>query len=358
MRKDSRQFLNSLLETSSVSGFEQSIQRVVRQRAAKYSDSIEIDVHGNLIACLNPAGKLRVMLAGHCDQIGMMITHIDEKGFLYFRAVGGLDPSVIPGTRVLIQAEKGPVEGVLGQKPIHLKSQSERGQKNEIKKMWIDIGAKDGKEAKSLVSVGDVATFHLGVVDHGKNIISSPGCDDRVGVFVVMEALRLVAEATKGKKNFPVALYAVSTVQEELGLRGARTAAYGIDPLVGIAVDVTHATDNPGADAKQVGTVKLGEGPTIARGANINPVLEELLKNTAKKKKINYQPLGAPAATGTDANALQINRRGVAAALIGIPNRYMHTQIEMVDLRDLEAAAKLIADSVMAMDAKMTFIPC
>ncbi len=357
MRKDSREFLNALLETPSVSGFEQAIQRVVKKRASKYADSIDVDVHGNLIACLNPKGSLKVMLAGHCDQIGMMITHIDEKGYVYFKQVGGLDPSVIPGTRVLIQGAKGPVPGVVGQKPIHLKSQSERGQKNEMKKMWIDIGAKDGKEAKALVDVGDVATFALGVVDHGKHIISSPGCDDRVGVFVVMEALRLVSQAIKGRKTFPVALYAVSTVQEELGLRGARTAAYGIDPAAGIAVDVTHATDNPGADAKQVGTVKLGLGPTIAKGANINPVLEELIKTTAKKKKIDFQPLGAPGATGTDANALQITRRGVAAALIGIPNRYMHTQIEMVDLRDLEAAAKLIAESVLAMDAKLTFIP-
>lgn len=357
MQKDSLAFLTSLLETPSVSGFEQTIQRVVKKRVARFADSVEVDVHGNLIAALNPEGKLRVMLAGHCDQIGLMISHIDDKGFLYFNQVGGLDPSVLPGTRVVIQAAGGAVEGVIGQKPIHLKSTAERGQKNELRKMWIDIGAKDGKEAEQLVSVGDVGTFALGVTRLGKHVLCSPGCDDRVGVFVVMEALRQVATAIKGKKSFPVALYAVSTVQEELGLRGAKTAAYGIDPLVGIAVDVTHASDNPGSDAKQIGTVKLGHGPTIARGANINPVLEAHLRETAKKKKIKYQPLGAPGATGTDANALQLNRRGVAAALIGVPNRYMHTQSELIDLRDLELAAKLIAEAVLSMTSKMTFIP-
>lgn len=359
MRQESVDFLCKLLETPSPSGFEQRVQKVVKKRAATFADSIKVDVHGNLVAAFNPAGKVRVMLSGHCDQIGMMVTHIDDQGFLYFNQIGGIDAGVLPGSQLVVHTRSGAVPGVIGHKPVHLMSPDERGKKVEFSKLWIDIGASNGKEAKKLVSVGDPVTYKLDVVRLGKNIIAGPACDDKVGVFVVMEALRLLAAQVKGrdKKHFPAAVYAVSTVQEEIGLRGARTSSFGLDPLVGIAVDVTHASDNPGAEAKQIGTVKLGDGPTIARGANINPVLEGLLVSTAKKKKIKYQSLSSPGATGTDANAMQINRSGVATALLGIPNRYMHTQVEMVDLRDLEAAAKLVAETVLRITARMSFVP-
>jgi len=357
MNKESLDFLKKLLETPSPSGFEQNIQRVVRKRMTAYADEISVDVHGNLIACWNPKGKVRVMLAGHCDQIGMMINHIDEKGFIHFGAIGGIDPAVLPGSHVTILNRGGNVDGVIGFKPIHLLSPAERGQPVDMGKLWIDIGAKDGDEAKRQVSVGDAIVYRLGVSQLGKNIVVSPGCDDKVGLFVCMEALRLVSKQWSSKKSHPVALYSVSTVQEEIGLRGARTSCYGIDPLVGIAVDVTHASDNPGADPKKVGTVKFGDGPTIARGPNINPVLEDLLVETAKKKRIKYQPLSSPGATGTDANSIQVSRAGVAAALIGLPNRYMHTSTELVDLRDLESAAKLIAETVLRITTRMDFIP-
>jgi endoglucanase len=360
MQQDSKTFLYSLLKTPSPSGFEQGIQKVVKKRMASISDEVSVDVHGNLTAAYNPDGKVRVMLAGHCDQIGMMVTHIDEAGFVYFNPIGGIDPSVLLGIVVLIHTRSGIVSGVIGHKPVHLIPAEERGKKIELSKLWIDLGVESGSKAKQLVSVGDAITFSLGVTELSQHSLAAPGCDDRVGVFVVMEALRLVAKEVKQKglkKKFPVALFAVSTVQEEIGLRGAKTSCYEIDPLVGIAVDVTHASDNPGAEAKKIGTVKLGAGPTIARGPNINPVLENLLVATAKKKKINYQTLSAPGATGTDANVMQISRSGVASALIGIPNRYMHTPVEMVDLRDLEAAAKLIAQTVLSITSRMSFIP-
>ena len=357
MKKNSLNFLTELLSTPSPSGFEQKIQEVVKKRASRYADLVEVDVHGNLIASLNPEGKTRVMLAGHCDQIGMMITHICEKGYLYFNQIGGLDPSVIPGSSVVVHSRKKSIAGIIGNTPVHLLSQSERGKRIELKKLWIDIGAKDGAQAKSMVAIGDPVTYAANISNLESNFIASPACDDKVGVFVVMEALRIVAEETKGKKDFPVALFAVSTVQEEIGLRGARTSCYDVDPLVGIAVDVTHASDNPGAEAKQIGTVSLGAGPTIARGANINPVLEEMLIKTAEKSKLPFQTIAAPGATGTDANAMQISRGGVAAALIGIPNRYMHTQVEVVSLDDLENAAKLIAKTVLSIKAKDDFIP-
>jgi endoglucanase len=357
MNKESVDFLQKLLETPSPSGFEQAIQKVVKRRVSAYADSIEVDVHGNLIAAWNPEGEVKIMLAGHCDQIGMMIHHIDDNGFLYFGAIGGIDPAVLPGSRVTIYSRSGPVHGVIGQKPIHLLAPNERGQSVDLSKLWIDIGAKDGDEARSLVSVGDPATYELKVLRLGKHVIASPGCDDKTGLFVCMEALRLVAEQHSSRKKHPVALYAVSTVQEEIGLRGARTSCYGVDPVAGIAVDVTHASDNPGADPKRIGTVKFGQGPTISRGPNINPVLEGLLVETANKKKIKYQPQSSPGATGTDANAIQVSRAGVAAALIGIPNRYMHTCVELVDLRDLEAASRLIAETVLGITKRTSFIP-
>lgn len=357
MKKNSFDFLVELLETPSVSGFETEIQKVIKKRVKSFADRVEVDVHGNLIAVVNPGGKFKVMLAGHCDQIGMMVTHIDEHGYLYFRQVGGIDPSVVPGSKVIIHTHGGPLVGVIGHKPVHLLTQAERGQKVELSKLWIDIGVITSEEAKKLVTIGDPVTYALGVEKLQNHVIASPGLDDRVGAFVVMETLRLYAGAEKSKKDKDIAVYAVSTVQEELGLRGAKTSCYNIDPQVGIAVDVTHASDNPAVDAKEIGTVKLGEGPTIARGANINPILESLLRSVAKKKKLKYQPLGSPAATGTDANVMQISRSGVATALIGLPNRYMHTQVELVDLRDLEVASDLLSSTILEMRADQSFIP-
>ena len=358
MKKDSYDFLNKLLLTPSPSGFETKIQKIVKKRISKFSDQVSVDVHGNLIACFNPAGKLKVMLAGHCDQIGLMVTHISETGYISVNQIGGIDPSVLPGTNLVVHTDSGPIEGVIGYPPVHLVPADQRGKKIDLSKVWVDLGLEANK-VKKLVNVGDPITYKLGVTKLGKDKIASPGCDDKVGLYVVMEALKIVSSKIKGtkKKSLPVALYSVSTVQEEIGLRGARTSCYGIDPDVGIAVDVTHATDNPGADPKKVGTVKLGSGPTIARGANVNHVLRDLLVSTAKKKNIKYQHLSAPRATGTDANAMQITKSGVATALIGIPNRYMHTQVEVVDLKDLDAAANLLAETIMSIKPRKSFIP-
>lgn len=359
MQKESFEFLQDLLLTPSPSGFEQKIQRRIKKRMSRFADDISIDVHGNLIASFNPEGKVRVMLAGHCDQIGMMIHHIDEQGYLYVNQIGGIDPVVLPGTPISIHTPGGMVDGVIGHKPVHLTSAAERGKPIDFTKIWIDIGAKNGSEARKLVSVGDSLTFRLQVTRMGPSLIASPGCDNKAGAFVVMEALRLVSSKIKGKdkKKFPVALFSVSTVQEEIGLRGAQTSAYGIDPHVGIAVDVTHATDNPGADAKSIGVMKLGQGAGIARGPNINPALESLIRESARKKKIPVQLYAAPRATGTDANAIQITRAGVASALVSIPNRYMHTPVEIIDIKDLESAARLLAETICSITSRTNFVP-
>lgn len=358
MEKSSLKFLIELLETPSPSGFESGIQKVVKNYVAPYADEVTVDVHGNLRADFNPEGQIKVMLAGHSDQIGLMVTHIDDSGYVYFNQIGGIDAAVLPGTKVKLLTRKGELMGIIGHRPVHLTPQEERGKKVEMKKLWIDVGAESGKEAKEKVSVGDPIVFLPGVTMLGENRLSSPACDDKVGVFVVMEAFRIVSHAARRTRGFPIALTSVSTVQEEVGLRGAKTAAFDLDPHIGIAVDVTHASDNPAADAKEIGTIKLGEGPAISRGPNINLVLENLLVNTAIKHKFKYQPLAAPAITGTDANVMQISRSGVATGLIGIPNRYMHSQVEVVDLRDLETAANLVARALLEMDVNTSFIPC
>lgn len=350
---DSKDFLHRLLLTPSPTGAEQPVQRIVRDRMKKYADLIETDLHGNVIVALNPKAERKVMLAGHCDQIGFMVRHISNDGFIYVSALGGMDVGVLHGARVTIHSEKGPVEGVFGRKPVHLQTGEERDKtRNDLDKLWIDIGAKNRREAEKKVSIGDCATFHLSVLDLGNGLICAPGLDDKVGLFVAMETLRVLS----GKK-LSVGLYAVSTVQEEVGLRGASTSAYAINPEVGIAIDVTHATDNPASDNPRATPCKLGLGPTITSGPNTNPVVEKLLKDAAKKTKAPYQPAPTPRPLGNDANTIQISRGGVAAASLGIPNRYMHTQVEVCSFKDLDAAVKILAYFVSHITPKTDFRP-
>ena len=353
MNQDSKKFLYKLLNTPSPVGSEEAIQKVVKTRMKKYAKTIETDVHGNLIVGINTKAKRSIMLAGHCDQIGFMVRHIDEHGCLAIDPLGGLDPVVLPGTHVIIQGKKGPVEGVFGKKAIHLVKPEQRKKPHvDYDKLWIDIGAKDKKEAERLVEIGDSGTFKLGVTELRNNIVVGPGLDDKVGVYVVMEALRLCA-----RKKLNVAVYAVSTVQEEVGLRGATTSAFGIDPDVGIAVDVTHAFDNPAKPPRKTPPCDLGKGPTIVRGPNINPIVEKMLFAAAKQAKIKVQPSPAAGLQGNDSRAIQVTRAGVATGCVGIPNRYMHTQVEMVNIKDLGNAAKLLATFIQNIGVRTDFRP-
>lgn len=354
MTKEPYEFLRAMEETPSPSGFEQPAQRIVRERMKRFADSITTDVHGNVIVGLNPKGRPRVMLAGHIDQIGMMVRYINDEGFLSFGAIGGIDATILPGQRVTVHGRRKPSTGVIGRKPIHLmRGKPAENARPEIDDLWIDIGAKNKAEAQQRVAVGDPITFELGMRKLSDDLVTSPAFDNKVGVFIVMEALRLCAQ----RRDLKCALFAVSTVQEEIGLRGAKTSCYGLDPHVGIAVDVTHASDAPGVEKKHLGDVRLGGGPVIEVGANINPKVSDMLIATAKRKKIPYQVSAAPGATGTDANVIQISRSGVATGLIGVPNRYMHTPVEVVSLSDLENAARLVAEMVAQVDARTSFIP-
>jgi len=352
MQKESLDLLRELIGIPSPSGYEWNIQDTLRRRMKNYCDDVRMDVHGNVIGVINPAAPLRVMLAGHCDEIGFMIMHVDDKGFLYFSSVGGVDSAVASGQRVRIHSAKGPVFGVIGRKPIHLLEQEERGKALKLHELWIDIGAKKRKDAEKYVAIGDYVTVDVGLAEMKNNLVAGRGFDDRAGAFVVVETLRRL----KGRAP-KVAVYGVTSVQEELGMRGARTSAYGIEPHVGIAVDVYFATDFPGADPKRTGECTLGKGAILHRGPNINPVLGRMLEETARKKKIPVQIIPEPHATGTDANVMQVSRAGVATALVSVPNRYMHTPVEVISLDDLENASKLLAQFLVELKPDARFIP-
>ncbi|HOK05509.1 MAG TPA: M20/M25/M40 family metallo-hydrolase, partial [Victivallales bacterium] len=267
--------------------------------------------------------------------------------------VGGIDKLTVPGTEVVILNEKGKIPGVIGKKPIHLLEQKERDSAIELKNLWIDIGAENKEEALKLVSIGDPIAYHANFARLGKNKIMSKGLDDKIGAFVAAEAFRELSEA-----NIKIGIYCVGTVQEELGLRGAHTSAFGIAPQVAFAVDVTFATDTPDIEKKTIGDIKLGKGAVLSRNADTNPILLRKIKETARKKKIHFQEeAGFRASGGTDTSAIQLTRSGVATALISIPNRYMHTQVEVCDLRDVESAVKIIKETISSLKESDSFIP-
>ncbi len=331
-------FFKRILATPSPSGYESAVQQVVRDYVAGFADQVTTDLHGNVIAARNPAAPLRIMLAGHCVQIGLIVQHIDDDGFLYVQPIGGWDPEVLIGQRMIVWTAGGPLPGVIARKPIHLLTEEERKQVPKMKDLWLDIGASDDEDARKAVRIGDAITVELQYRELRNGRVVSAAMDDKAGLWVVIEALRRV---DAGKLR--VGVYAVSTVQEELGLRGARTSAFGIDPQVGVAVDVTHATDCPTVEKKEEGDVRLGLGPVIHRGPNMNPKVVERLLAAAEEHKIAYQLAASAKATGTDANAIQVNRAGVAAGLISIPNRYMHSPVEAISLDDIDRAADLLA---------------
>ena len=352
MEPQALDFLQQILQTPSPSGYERPVQDLVRQYVGEFSDEVTTDVHGNVIACANPGGSLRVMFAGHCDQIGLLVTHIDDNGFLYTQTIGGWDPQQLIGQRMTIWTDSGAVPAVIARKPIHLLNDDERKQVVKAKDLWLDIGAKDRDETAEIVRIGDPVTLELGYQEMRNNLANSPGMDDKTGLWVCLEALRRASQ-----RSLKVSLYAVSTVQEEIGLRGAATSAFGIEPHAGIAVDVTHATDCPTVEKKQEGDIKLGGGPVIYRGPNMNPVVVERLIGACNAADIPYQLGALGRSSPTDANAIQVARSGVAAGLVSIPNRYMHSAVETISLDDIDRTADLLAQFALGLDVDTDFTP-
>ena len=352
MDAQSLDFLKKLLHSPAPSGYERPIQEVVREYVGKFADDVNTDLHGNVIAAVNPNAKRKVMLAGHCDQIGLLVQYIDDDGYLWANLIGGWDIQMLLGQNMQVHTASGSVHGVIARKAIHLLTPDERKTVPEIKDLWIDIGAKNGDEARELVAIGDPITFELGFRPMLNQLASAPGMDNRVGVWVVMEALRQVSE-----KSPEVGVFSVSTVQEEIGLRGAQTSAYSIQPEVGIAVDVTHATDCPAVSKKENGDIKVGSGPVVYRGPNVNPEVYSSLTRLAKDNELACQINSISRPAGNDANAMQLNQGGMATGIVAIPNRYMHSPVEVVSLEDLEHAADLLAAFCLDINETTDFTP-
>ena len=334
-------FLTELLHARSPSGYEHEAQAVFDRHVRPAADAYTGDALGNRIATLNPSGDPTLMLAGHMDELGLIITYVNKDGFIYFDTIGGHDRTVISGRRVVIQTANGTVTGVTGKRAIHLMDEADRKKVPEIHEIWIDIGAKTKKEALERISIGDAATYdHEFELIHG-SVGTARAFDNKVGAYIVGETLiRLFKE----KKKPAARVVAGATSQEEIGTRGATGSGYSVDPQVALIVDVGHATDHPDCDNRKYGETKLGGGPILCRGPNINPKVYDGLVKAAKKLKIPYQVESDPRPTGTDARAVQVARGGVATGLVSIPLRYMHTPSEVVDLEDVERCVKLFVE--------------
>lgn len=350
--KSSLEFLEAFMKSSSPTGYEAEAAEVFRKYTSQFCDKVEGDVMGNTIAVLNPEAEFKVMLAGHYDEIGFQIVYISDDGLVFFRANGGIDKLNIPSSEVDILTPNGKVPGVIGKKPIHLLKEAERSKALELSDLWIDIGASSREEAEKLVSVGDPVAMRSNYRMLNENRFISKGTDDKIGAFVVAEVLRRLS----GKK-LAVGVYGVGTVQEEVGTRGAHTSAFGIDPDIAVALDVGFATDLPDIPKKQYGDVTLGKGAILTRSCDNNRILGELLRKSAKENGIPWQESAAHRATGgTDTATIQLTRAGVATALISIPNRYMHSQVEMCDLRDAESAIEILVGMISNLTGKESFI--
>ncbi len=352
MEERSFLFLKKLVDTPSPSGFEQPVQRLVREELEKFADEVKTDVHGNVVGVKNPDGFPRIMLSGHCDEIGFMVRYIDKNGFVYFSSIGGVDAHIVLGQRVKIHTKNGSILGVVGKKPIHVMEKEERKKVVELSHQWIDIGVKSKKEVEKIVEIGDSVTFAPGLEKLQGNLVVSRGFDDKMGIFVICEVLRALSGQT-----VEASIFATSTVQEEIGLRGAQTAAYSINPQIGIAIDVDVATDFPEMDKKKEGDIRIGKGVVISRDPNINPKVEEILIQTAKEEKIPYQLAGESRATPTDANVIQISRAGVATGLVSVPLRYLHTPVEVLSLSDIETTVRLLVCFINRVKKETSFIP-
>jgi len=347
--------LLELLQARGASGREQAPAKVWLEAASAFAQ-VSTDLVGTPLALVAPARgheaqARRLLVMGHIDEIGLMVTHIDDDGYLWFGEVGGWDPQILIGQRVVIDTREGPVRGVVGRKPIHLLREEERKKVPEARELHIDIGARDGKQAAETVRVGDTAVIDAQPIQLPNGRLVSRALDNRLGSYVALEAARQVAQA--GGAQWELA--AVAAAQEETTFGGSRTSAFALAPDAAIVVDVTHATDAPGIDIKSMGKHELGSGPVIARGSTLHDGLFELLEATARKKRIPYTVEANARNTGTDADAVHASRAGVPTAVVSIPLRYMHSPVELVELKDVANTARLIAETALALKSDTSF---
>jgi putative aminopeptidase FrvX len=344
--------LLKLLTAPGPSGYEQAPAAAFREAAGAFAE-VTYDSVGSTVARVPGTGDGRsVAIVGHIDEIGLIVHHIDDDGYLWFTGVGGWDPVILVGQRVDVATREGAVTGVVGRKPIHLlKTDEDRKKVPELKHLHIDIGAKDGDETRSRVRIGDVAVIAGEPVELPNRRLISRSLDNRLGCFVALEAARLVAEAGGAPGDF----YAAAVAQEEITFAGARTTAYSLRPDVAIVVDVTFASDAPGTEEKELGRHKFGSGPVLTRGSTLDPGVFELLHATAEAEGIPFTVSASARATGTDADAIHLSRAGVPTAAVSIPLRYMHSPVEMVQLDDVENTARLLAAFARRLDPGTDF---
>jgi putative aminopeptidase FrvX len=356
MTPESLSFLKSLLDTPGPSAFEAAPARVWRAEAERFAHAVRADVAGNSFATWNSDGRPRVMFAGHIDEIGLMVSHVDDDGFISFDTIGGWDHQVFVGQRVRLLGRGGPVVGVVGKKAIHIMDKDDREKASKVEDLWIDIGAASKAEAERQVRIGDPGVLAAGVLEFPNGRLVSRCIDNRIGAFVVLEALRLLAiEGPPGGASAT----AVATTREEIAATGggARSSAAALEPDVAIVVDVTHATDYPGIEKRRHGDYRLGGGPVLSRGASVSEIVFERLAEAAEAEGIPYTIEAASRDTHTDAEAIFNAHRGVATALVSVPNRYMHSPNEMIALEDLDRTARLLAAFVRRLTPDTDFVP-
>jgi endoglucanase len=340
MRDSSLNFLRKLVNTPSPVGHETRGQRVWLDYAKQFADETFSDAYGNCVAVLNKGGSPRIMLAAHADEIAMSVNYIDDNGFIYVRRMGGVDAAITKAQRVVVHAKNGPVKGVVGNVAPHLTSRDGDAKLPKIHEIFIDIGVSKRSDAEKLLRVGDPITLADEFDILRGDLAVARAFDNRIGTFAVAEALRLL---TDSKEKLKAEVCAVSNVQEEVGLLGARQIAYSLNPDIALVVDVTHATDYPTVNKAQHGDIKIGRGPTVTHGGCNHPEVVARVEAVAKAKKIPLQHEAMSAASGTDTDVIFWTRGGIASALISLPNRYMHSPVEVVSLKDLEQIPQLLA---------------
>jgi endoglucanase len=346
------ELLDQLVRAPGPSGYEGAATAAWRE-AAEFA-TVTHDALGSSIATVgDDAEQPLLAVVGHIDEIGVVVTHIDEKGFLYFGSIGGWDAQILVGQRVVLDGRDGPVPGVVGRKPVHLLDADQRKKVVEIKQMHIDIGAADEEEALAVVRIGDAGVISGEPVQLAGSRLASRSLDNRLGCYIALEATRRAHE----RGNLKARMAAVAAVQEEIGSMGAGATAYALRPDVAIAVDVTHATDAPGVDEKELGSHPLGSGPVISRGARLAPRVYELLVEAAEGADIEYTVEASGSSTHTDADSFQVSRAGIPTGLVSIPLRYMHSPVEVVDLEDVDAVVELLVAFAAKLDADTDLLP-
>jgi endoglucanase len=340
MREQSLTFLKTLVNTPSPVGYEARGQRAWLDYAGQFADETFSDAYGNCVAVLNKGGSPRLMLAGHADEIAMAVNYINEEGFIYVRKLGGVDAAITKAQRVVIHTRNGPVKGVVGNVAPHLMKEEKDAKPPKIHDLFIDIGVGSRKEAEKLVRIGDPITLtdEFDLLRNGLAVARA--FDNRIGTFAVAETLRLLKES---KSKLQAEVCAVSNVQEEVGLFGARQISYSLKPDIALVVDVTHATDYPTVSKQQHGDTKVGQGPTVTHGGCNHPEVVVRLEAVAKARKIPLQHEAMSSTSGTDTDVIFWTRGGIASALVSLPNRYMHSPVEVVSLKDLEMIPELLA---------------